>query len=325
MTSAWIDVTISPSPGFCIKSKLLHPGFLNHVALPQGLKVFVNIAWSKDLPPPLNGVKKALGFATATPTSDHQTHSNDRDDSPIYVFASDGRLDTDKAGNPAVVFDCIYHSLFKGHVLKDAEVKKLLIERALQQIEAQNSFSLSRTLGTPNITSKGTLEQRTISVSAALFPHEHHRHISPGNTSTKRLVEEVPGVGGSRDLYSPRPPEGFSELHNESTAECPSWTWRKEGRDIFIMVQVPRLTHAAITSATLDIEPRRLILVIPGLYVLDIDLTLSDLALGRALFPTGTSPHEADHAVMLKRARNLDVDRARAEWRTKEQCLVIMA
>jgi hypothetical protein len=31
------------------------------------------------------------------------------------------------AGNPAVVFDCIYHSSFKSHVLKDADVKKLLI------------------------------------------------------------------------------------------------------------------------------------------------------------------------------------------------------
>jgi len=84
-------------------------------------------------------------------------------------------------------------------------------------------------------------------------------------------------------------------------------------------------THATITPATLDIEPRRLTLVIPGLYVLDIDLNLSDSAPGRAPFPTGTSPQEAEHALMLKRDRNLDVDGARAEWRTKEQCLVITA
>jgi hypothetical protein len=91
-----LNVNISPSPGFCVKSKLLHPAFLNQVALPQGLKVFVNVAWSKDLPPPLDGVKKALELATATPIGDHQTHSNNKGDSPIYVFASDGRLDTDK-------------------------------------------------------------------------------------------------------------------------------------------------------------------------------------------------------------------------------------
>ena len=96
MTSAWVNVHISPSPGFCIKSKLLHPGFLNQAALPQGLKIFINIAWSKDLPPPPNGVKKVLELATATPTGDHQTHLDDWGNSPIYVSASDGRLDTDK-------------------------------------------------------------------------------------------------------------------------------------------------------------------------------------------------------------------------------------
>ncbi|KAF8259684.1 hypothetical protein EI94DRAFT_1750854 [Lactarius quietus] len=204
--------------------------------------------------------KTALELATATPTGDHQTHSDDRGNSPIYVFASDGRLDTDKAGNPAIVFDCIYHSLFKS-VLKDADVKKLLI---------------------------GVLEQRIISVPTALFPHDHHRQISPGNTSTRDLSRKF--------------------LATFLPIECPSWTWRKEGQDIFIMVQVPRLTHTTITSATLDIEPRRLTLVIPDLYELDINLDLSDSALVRTL-----------------RARNLNIDRARAEWRTKERCLVIVA
>ncbi|SRR6266404_1958425 len=90
-TSAWINVDISPSPGFCIKSKLLRPGSLNQVALPQGFKVFVNVAWSKDIPPPPDGV---LGLVTAKPTSDRQADASDRSDDPI--FASDGRLDTDK-------------------------------------------------------------------------------------------------------------------------------------------------------------------------------------------------------------------------------------
>jgi hypothetical protein len=217
------------------------------------------------------------------------------------------------------------------------------LERALQQIEVQTSFSLSRTLGTPNITSKGVLEQRAISVPAALFLHDHNR--SSGITPTKRLVEEVPGnvpgVDELRDLHQSF--KGFSELH-ETPVECPSWAWRKDGQDIFIMVQVPRLvrpcfpyfcsryvqylptfqTHATIASATLDIEPRRLTLVIPGLYALDINLNLSDSTLGRAPFPPSTSPHEAEHALLLKRARDLDVDGARAEWRTKERCIVIV-
>ena len=84
-------------------------------------------------------------------------------------------------------------------------------------------------------------------------------------------------------------------------------------------------THATITLATLDIEPRRLTLVIPDLYKLDINLNLSDPALGRALFTPDTSPHESEPALMLNRARDLDVDGARAEWRTKERCLIIVA
>ena len=96
VASASVNVHISPSPGFCIKSKLLRPGLLNQVPLPQGLKVFINIAWSKELPPPPNGAKKALELATATPIGDHQTHVDDWDNSPIYVFTSDGRLDADK-------------------------------------------------------------------------------------------------------------------------------------------------------------------------------------------------------------------------------------
>lgn len=152
MTPAWINVNLSPSPGFCIKSKLLQPTVLNQVALPQGLKVFINVAWSKDLPPPPDGVKKALQLATATPTDDHQTLSNNGDNS-IYIFASDGGLDTDKgamlcsreaclayslfciAGKPSVVFDCVYHSFFKSYVLKDADVKQLLIGKRHRHLQ----------------------------------------------------------------------------------------------------------------------------------------------------------------------------------------------
>lgn len=97
MTPAWINVTISPSPGFCVKSKILRPAVLNQIPLPQGFKVFVNVAWSKDLPPPLDGLKNVLELATATPSGDHN-----KDDSPIYVFASDGRLDTDRGALPCV-------------------------------------------------------------------------------------------------------------------------------------------------------------------------------------------------------------------------------
>lgn len=89
-----VTINISPLPGFCIKSKVLHLDEQTHspVAVSQGLKVFVNIAWSKDVPPPLNGIEKASEFAA----HGGRIVSKNEWDSPIPVFASNGRLDTDK-------------------------------------------------------------------------------------------------------------------------------------------------------------------------------------------------------------------------------------
>ena len=166
-----VTISVSPSPGFCIKSKLLQPGILNvtspdqptrtPVPTPQGLKVFVNIAWSKDVPPPLDGVEKALGSVA----HDHRMDRKSENVDSISVFASDGRLDVDKgtatdrsclknvpfaqaihmlyfrcpqknqftdlyhrlAGKPALIFDCIYNSSLKHHASKDAEFRNFLI------------------------------------------------------------------------------------------------------------------------------------------------------------------------------------------------------
>ena len=165
-----VTINLSPSPGFCIKSKLLQPGALNvtstqnPVPIPQGLKVFVNIAWSKDVPPPLDGVEKALEYAAHNRRMDGKSQR----ESPISVLTFDGRLDTDKgtsislytlfararldnsrifdmfqdlfadpgyhiAGKPALVFDCIYNSSLKHHASKDAEFKNFLMGTCTRQ------------------------------------------------------------------------------------------------------------------------------------------------------------------------------------------------
>jgi hypothetical protein len=114
MTSLNVTINVSPSPGFCIKSKLLQPGVLNvrpthkqgqgRVPVPEGLKVFVNIAWSQDVPSPLDGVENAIEFVAHNPLTDSKVEAH----SPISVFASDGRLDTDKgaSGDSSMVQAC---------------------------------------------------------------------------------------------------------------------------------------------------------------------------------------------------------------------------
>jgi hypothetical protein len=57
--------------------------------------------------------------------------------------------------------------------------------------------------------------------------------------------------------------------------------------------------------------------------VLNVDLELPDGALGKARSLVGLQGTE--NVASLKQARDLDVDRARAEWRVEERSLVIVA
>jgi hypothetical protein len=115
------------------------------------------------------------------------------------------------------------------------------LELALLQIEAENSISLSRTLGTPNILSKGALEKRAISIPADLFPPGHRHRAFVDNSRAKKLIEEVaddPAVTPSLDHVHPR--ESVM-LHSNGASETPSWTWGQEGGEIRITIQVPKL------------------------------------------------------------------------------------
>ena len=83
-------------------------------------------------------------------------------------------------------------------------------------------------------------------------------------------------------------------------------------------------TRDRIPSAALDIEQRRLLLNIPGLYNLDVDLALPDNKLQSQMSLAAAGPNGVETALMLKRARALDVEGAVAEWRVAEGKLVLV-
>jgi hypothetical protein len=83
-------------------------------------------------------------------------------------------------------------------------------------------------------------------------------------------------------------------------------------------------TRTKISSATLDLEPRHLTFLIPDIYALGIDLTLSGASLGQELLRLGVGAQGTESVLMLKRAREFDVDRARTKWCVKDKCLVIV-
>jgi hypothetical protein len=120
-------------------------------------------------------------------------------------------------------------------------------ELSLREIEAQNSISLSRTLGTPNILSKGVLGQRAISIPSILFPPSHHHRPFSDKFPDKMLIEEVTdshaatsNVNDTSSLDRVRPRDSVTP-HSNGTLETPSWTWRQEGGEIRISIRVPKL------------------------------------------------------------------------------------
>jgi hypothetical protein len=124
------------------------------------------------------------------------------------------------------------------------------IELSLQHIEAQNSISLSRTLGTPNILSKGVLEQRAVSIPSTLLPLGRHHGAFPDKSPAKKLIEEVADslatVSKANNLssFDHGHPRDSVTPHSNSAPEIPSWRWRQEGGEIHITVRIPKLVGA---------------------------------------------------------------------------------
>lgn len=89
-----LEVVLNPKPGFCIKSAALEPGVYNgKIPVPANLKVFVNVAYDNDAPPPAPG---ALESAQAAMQSQGPPPS-DEDAAPFLpVLVSEGRSVTDK-------------------------------------------------------------------------------------------------------------------------------------------------------------------------------------------------------------------------------------
>ena len=125
----------------------------------------------------------------------------------------------------------------------------VITECALRQIETQHSISLSRSLGTPNISSKGVLERRDVSVPVSLFPPDyHHRPFVVDESPRKKLIEEVtsgPTVINASEVDGPNKLSFPGRIRPDSNnaVETPSWTWSQQGGEIRITVRVPKLVR----------------------------------------------------------------------------------
>ncbi|TDL26793.1 hypothetical protein BD410DRAFT_782854 [Rickenella mellea] len=396
-SSSSTRVTLSPSPGFTVKSSttdsavytlstpdqsvqppstasssknLLEPTTPKSPVLliPKGIKTFLNIAWDKNVPAPPPASEDAIRRAMMGEDIEAALTENGKDGVYIVpVIVSEPREDKDKSGNPSIVFDCIFNSSLKSRATKDPEYRTYLIELALEHVEEKAKITLSRQISTPKIASKGKLDPRTVLIPNSLLSS------GPASSTAARkiLVEELPAStkgsvkGKEKEVHQPKSilrskPSQSSVTNGKSATkplieelgdpldnsshekiklgQVPRWRWAKDGDRIVITIEVPRLTHAMHSSSTLDVETRRVLFDILGIYTLDIDLSLPDSEIGKIHSDVGNrgpgisssdmealkiKGHNAGEALRLKRSRDFDVENARAEWRVAEGHVVL--
>ena len=111
-----VPVSLSPKPGFCIKSTTLSPAVfyppasrseqhnkktnllevpapVDPVVVPQNRKVFVNIAWDTNVPPPPEGTEEAIQNAMQ---GDEEIDEDNPNGWFVPVIVSNAKADKDK-------------------------------------------------------------------------------------------------------------------------------------------------------------------------------------------------------------------------------------
>jgi hypothetical protein len=96
-----ISVTLKPIAGFCIKSTGLEDGVYSippseqgpssHIAAPKGIKVFINVCFDDNVPPPPEGSEEVIQRAM----KGEEAAMDDREWF-VPVVVSHAREDTDK-------------------------------------------------------------------------------------------------------------------------------------------------------------------------------------------------------------------------------------
>lgn len=103
-------ITLSPSPGFCIKT-LVEPG---------NKKIFLNIAWDALVPPPPTGTTPE---AIAEP------------DYLIPLVVGDLKSDKDKKGADSLVVDCVYSKELKSKSIRETDFKAFLTGKLVELLQ----------------------------------------------------------------------------------------------------------------------------------------------------------------------------------------------
>ncbi|KAI8904634.1 PIH1 family [Powellomyces hirtus] len=235
---------IIPEPGFVVKTQ-------NRKKVenwPVGLKVFINVCHSPNVPaPPLatnDEIRKAL-------------NAEDNAAYKVPLSLSSPKPDRDKSGKMCLVFDACVHTDPLNKSLVDFDFKLFLIELSLEWVEEKYKLELSREFTLPKLQAKGRLSRHIIRRSKRPIIAEVPKTPvtkTPTSATTKKpmIVEEL----------TPRLAQPKYEVICEPSTGPPEY--------IIVQIQLPdvKSTH----NATLDIEEKKLLLTVPNRYQLDAPL-----------------------------------------------------
>jgi len=262
------------------------------ISVHKGYKIFLNVCWDGNVPPPPERTEDQIRKAMMGADFDQGLYF-------VPVVVSDGRRVSDKAGKPSIVFDCVFNGKLRSRANKDIEFKTFLTEIALEQVEDKSGLTLSREIATPNISSKGPLDERTVSIPVSF-------NDGPGPSNSKQLIQEITPPSSSPSS-SAMNAKGFSQ---------PEWTAEVEKDGITLTVEVPGLNKNSIAlDTTLDVEPHRIIFKSGDKYALDLRLSPQ----GKLSAAKG----ELDRDSSPAKGRGLQPDGARAECRIYSSSLVV--
>ncbi|TPX55927.1 hypothetical protein CcCBS67573_g09406 [Chytriomyces confervae] len=234
-------VQISPKPGLVIKTHLAkrkedYPEVLrNSNATYPGMKVFINLCHSTEIPPP--------------PTMDYEEVSramleSDNVSFKVPLSLSAPKTDKDKAGKVCLVFDAACNTSPFQQAQKDGSFHAFMVTLCCEWVEAKHELVLSRDISFPKLKSKGEISIHTIRKQAKSIISELPKDNLKQSASTIATKPATP----SHTLKAVKP---FHEIFCEPPQGDPEF--------FVVRVNLPQL--ATIKDAiTLDVEEKQLIL-----------------------------------------------------------------
>ncbi|KAI8618308.1 pre-RNA processing PIH1/Nop17-domain-containing protein [Chytriomyces sp. MP71] len=234
---------IKPQPGLVIKTNLTQ----RKEEYPQGMKVFINLCHSPDIPPP--------------PTMDYEEVSRamlegDNVSFKVPLSLSPPRVDKDKAGKMCLVFDAACNTAPYQQATKDGPFHAFMVTLCTEWIESKHELTLSRDFTFPKLKSKGEIATHSIrkqpkSIIMEL-PKESKQPVATAAASSSVSVKATVPLAG---LASTGPVRPSHEIFREPP----------QGRPEFLVVRVPLPQLISMKGAmVLDVEERALFLTPSG-------------------------------------------------------------